>query len=160
MTIKLGTVVKDRVTGLIGVAENRAEFMYGCDRYLVQAKAGKDNKIPDAVMIDEPQLEVVEGEASVMEPLPEPPRLIEMGQQVTDPIIERKGTVTGRAVYLNGCSRVFIKPKYVEGTKVKGWWAYEEQVVGKKTLTGKDKIPVAPSANRRTGGPAPSNSKY
>ena len=59
MKISLGTVVRDKVTGFMGVAENRATFMYGVDRYCIQPKVDKDGKIPESSMIDEPQLEIV-----------------------------------------------------------------------------------------------------
>ncbi len=161
MIIPLGTIVRCRVTGFVGVAENRATFMYGCDRYCVQPQIGDDGKIPDNVMIDAPQLEIVEPKTQVMSPLAEPPTLVEMGQLVEDPIRGMEGTITGRAVYLNGCSRVWVSPKQnPRYEKVESWWVDEKQVIGKKTFLGKEKIPVKPEALRRTGGPAPSCSKY
>lgn len=38
MSIALGSIVQDKVTGLVGVAENRATFLYGCDRYCIQPR--------------------------------------------------------------------------------------------------------------------------
>ena len=105
--IKLGYFVKDRVTGLIGIAENRATFLYGCDRYFVQPQMDGDGKIPDGRMIDEPQLEVMDNEP-VMELLAEPKQVVLLGSEVYDPIKNMKGTATGRAVYLNGCSRIYV----------------------------------------------------
>jgi hypothetical protein len=158
--IPLGILVKDRVTGFVGVTENRASFMYGCDRYCVQPLVDKDGKVPVSIMVDEPQLEIVEGEKQIMKPLAEPPELVEMGQLIKDPVRGMEGTVTGRAVYLNGCSRLCISPKQIGDKEPKSWWVDEQQVVGKKTLLGKDNIPVQPDTKRSTGGPAPHDSKY
>jgi hypothetical protein len=159
MNIPLGSVVKDRVTGFTGVAENRATFMYGCDRYCVQPKVGEDGKMIDSVMIDEPQLEVVESEKRVMEPSTEPECLVDMGQVVIDPIKGMEGTVTGRAVYLNGCSRVLIQPKQSGEKERKSWWVDEQQVEVKNTSSEKKDITKEPS-HRKQGGPAPCSSKY
>ena len=153
--IPLGTIVRDRVTGLVGVAENRATFMFGCDRYCVQPRIGEDGKVPESIMVDAPQLEIVEGELKAMDAAGDPPKLVEMGQRVTDPITGRKGTITGRAVYLNGCARVLVTLK--DGAH---FWVDEKQVVGESSFLGKPKVPVAPDNNRRTGGPAPSSSKF
>ena len=154
MNIPLGTIVKCRVTGFTGVAENRVTFMYGCDRYCVQPKVDKDGKLPDSVMIDAQQLEIVEGKPRVMDALAEPPALVELGQWVEDPIRGMEGTITGRAVYLNGCARVWVSPKQTASKKVDDWWVDEKQVIGKQKIT------ATPDAQRKAGGPAPSSSKY
>ena len=157
--IPLGVMVKDLVTGFIGVAENRARFMYGCDSYCVQPQVDKDGKIPDSVMIDEPQLEIIEGEKQVMVQAGEPEELVKMGQLIEDPIRGIRGTVTGRSVYLNGCSRVWVTPKQIEGKELQSFWVDEKQVIGLKKFLGGEKITQAPEQKRMTGGPAPSNSK-
>ena len=59
--IPLGMIVRDKVTGLVGVAENRATFMYDCDRYCVQPRI-RDGRIPESIMVDEPQLEILHDE--------------------------------------------------------------------------------------------------
>ena len=56
--ITLGDKVKDKITGLTGIATERREFLNGCVQYAVQGKVGKDNKMIDAWYIDEQQLEV------------------------------------------------------------------------------------------------------
>lgn len=158
MNIPLGVIVKDVVTGFTGVAENRASFLYGCDRYCVQPKVGEDGKIPEPQMIDEPQLEIVDGESRVMTPRHTPKQLVELGQVVVDPIRGMTGTVIGRAVYLNGCSRLAVQPKQ-DGDKEKEiWWVDEEQVQQKNKFFGKKK--TVDTRTSYTGGPALSSSKY
>lgn len=155
MKILLGIIVRDKVTGFIGVAENRATFLYGCDRYCVQPKIDKEGKMPESKMIDEPQLEIVEGEVAAMEPAIEPKQLVEMGQLVLDPIRSTEGTVIGRAVYLNGCSRVLIQPKQKGEKERKSWWVDEPQVeLRNRFIKKREKI------EKKRGGPALSSSKY
>lgn len=58
--IKLGTKVRERVSGFEGVAVARTTWLTGCDRYTVQPtgldKAGKPF---ESCTFDEPQLEVL-----------------------------------------------------------------------------------------------------
>lgn len=152
--IKLGSFVKDRVTGLTGVAENRATFLYGCDRYFVQPQIDADGKVPEGRMVDAPQLEVLD-KAPAMEPMPEPVQTIPLGKMVNDPVRGQKGTATGRAVYLNGCSRIYVEPKQgmLKIDETKAWWTDEPQ------LELIDKV-VSKPGNEKTGGPARSCSKY
>ncbi|WP_320838478.1 hypothetical protein [Zhongshania sp.] len=161
MRVPLGTIVKDKVTGLKGVAENRATFLYGCDRYCIQPQAKEDGTVPDSIMVDEPQLEIMESEPRAMIPAGEPEQKIELGCVVEDPIRGMVGTATGRAVYLNGCSRIFVQPKQVGDKEQKSWWVDEQQLKVKTSFTGSEKRTVDPVVRHaRIGGPAPSNSKY
>ncbi|MCP4105384.1 MAG: hypothetical protein GY749_07595 [Desulfobacteraceae bacterium] len=52
---KLGIEVKDKITGLIGVTTGKANYITGCDQYLVQPQ-GDGKKYPDASWIDEGRL--------------------------------------------------------------------------------------------------------
>jgi len=54
-TIKLGDKVKDNITGVIGIAISRIEYLHGCTQFGIQAKA-KDGNVPKVEWIDEPQL--------------------------------------------------------------------------------------------------------
>ena len=157
MNIKLGVIVKDMVTGLVGVAENRATFLYGCDRYYVQPRVREDGSVPSGMMIDAPQLRVAELEAPVMEPAPEPEQLVQLGQLVFDPVCGREGTATGRSVYLNGCSRIFVEPKQVSDREIPGWWVDEQQL----ELRDESVLKTDHTQKQRSvGGPARSCSKY
>ena len=59
-TVKLGQTVKDTITGLIGTAVARTEWMHGCVRITIQPKVDKDGKVPGNHTCDEPQVEVVD----------------------------------------------------------------------------------------------------
>lgn len=54
----LGLTVKSRVSGVAGVLTSRSENMYGCNRYYIQPRVGKDNKLPDGWWVDEDDVEV------------------------------------------------------------------------------------------------------
>lgn len=57
--IKLGDKVRDKITGFVGIAVAKTEFMNGCIQYLVQPKIAKGNFIPEDKGIDEQSLEVI-----------------------------------------------------------------------------------------------------
>ena len=157
MTIKLGTKVRDRVTGFTGIVDNKAVFLYGCTRVCIQPPVKEDGTIPESYMIDEPQLEVLDP-TPVMEVPEEPMAIVKMGNLVVDPISNIKATVTGRAVYLNGCSRVLLEPTE-KHKDVDNYWVDEHQVVdtGKTLLKNNN---IKPEDTRKTGGPSRANSKY
>lgn len=60
--IKLGSKVKDPITGYEGVAYCKITYLQGCDRIGIQAvKVQQENKLPEVpelFYVDEPQLEV------------------------------------------------------------------------------------------------------
>lgn len=58
--VELGDRVKDRITGLTGIAVGKTEWLYGCTRILIQPEETKDGKQVDTSYIDEPQLVVVD----------------------------------------------------------------------------------------------------
>ena len=63
--IGLGQTVRDKISGFTGVATGRAEFLYGCERILVQPKLDKDGKPQEADWFDEPQLDTVPDIAAI-----------------------------------------------------------------------------------------------
>ncbi len=67
--IKLGQHVRDTISGNIGTAVARTEWLHGCVRITVQPEGTKDGNPYDSFTVDEPQLEVVRKKAA---PTPEP----------------------------------------------------------------------------------------
>lgn len=59
---KLGQTVKDRITGFTGIAIGYLEYINGCIQYGVRPKVESDKvgKHPDAVYLDEGNLEYVD----------------------------------------------------------------------------------------------------
>ena len=54
--IKLGDVVRDSVSGFEGLAVARTEWLYGCVRYGVEARALREGKLIEAQWFDEARL--------------------------------------------------------------------------------------------------------
>ena len=52
--VELGDRVKDRVSGLEGIAVSYTRWIHGCLRWAVQPSVGKDNKKMDAEWVDDP----------------------------------------------------------------------------------------------------------
>jgi hypothetical protein len=83
MAIKLGSKVRDKITGLTGIAYGRTEWLHGCTRITVQPQELKDGAPVAMSSFDEPQLEVIEEDhpatrdrqTSTGGPRPEPTRL-------------------------------------------------------------------------------------
>jgi hypothetical protein len=59
--MKLGDVVRDKISGFTGVANCRLEYLNGCVRWMVCPQTLHDGKVIDAHYFDHEQLEVVEG---------------------------------------------------------------------------------------------------
>jgi hypothetical protein len=57
MKIKLGDEVKDKVSGFVGVAVEKREYLNGCIQYAIQPKVDKDGNMTDSWCIDESQIE-------------------------------------------------------------------------------------------------------
>lgn len=57
--IKLGDKVRCTITGFVGIATAKTEFINGCRQYTVAPKVGKGNKIEEEMMIDEQNIELV-----------------------------------------------------------------------------------------------------
>lgn len=72
--IKLGSLVKDSLTGLSGIAIARCEYLNGCVSVEVQPKGIKDGKPLPATWVDE-QLLDIESKAKVGGPQSRPPKL-------------------------------------------------------------------------------------
>ena len=60
MKIELGSKVRDLVTGFVGIATCRSEYLNGCIQYLVEGRVGKDGKKAEYAHVDEGQLEIID----------------------------------------------------------------------------------------------------
>lgn len=58
---KLGNKLRDKVSGHEGIAIGVIEYLNGCIQYGIKGKLDKDKKVPDAVWIDQQQLELIKG---------------------------------------------------------------------------------------------------
>jgi len=149
--IELGYIVKDLITGVIGVADHRVNYLNAATRYGIQPRVMPDGTVKEMIFVDEHQVEYVEPREQVLKPMPEAPARIALGQKCFDPIKNMGGTCTGRGVYINGCSRVLIEPSFFFGMKRDGWWEHE--------LNIKPIGEVVHPAKVMTGGPGRLSSK-
>ena len=58
--IKLGSKVKDKVTGFMGIATARVNYLNGCIQYCIEPRVDKDGKKSKDHYIDEGQLAVLD----------------------------------------------------------------------------------------------------
>lgn len=65
--IKLGSRVKDKVTGIEGIAMGKLKHLTGCDQYCIQPDITEPNKIPEQHWLDVNRLEVVKEDAVVLD---------------------------------------------------------------------------------------------
>ncbi len=74
-TVELGDRVKDKATGMKGIAVARTRWIHGCLRWAVQPSVGKDNKKLEAEWVDDPNCEILE-KAVIKDTIPTdtPPR--------------------------------------------------------------------------------------
>lgn len=63
--IKLGSKVRDPLTGLTGIAVVRSEWLWGCIRIGLQPSEIKDGKPVEETWFDENRLEIVKKEEKV-----------------------------------------------------------------------------------------------
>ena len=72
--IKLGQVVRDKISGNEGTAIARTEWLNGCVRITIQPEGTKDGCPFDNFTVDEPQIEVVKATAAPKAELRHGPR--------------------------------------------------------------------------------------
>lgn len=58
-TLKLGDVVRDKITNVEGVLTARTEFLYGCVRWVVQPQAEHEGRPVEPCSYDEQQLDFI-----------------------------------------------------------------------------------------------------
>lgn len=72
--VELGDRVEEAITGFVGIAVARTEWLFGCVRITVQPEKLKDNKIGETQTFDEPQLKLIKRSIVKHRPVPEEPR--------------------------------------------------------------------------------------
>ena len=60
MAIKLGSKVRDTLTGFTGIATGRTKWLYGCSRITVEPQELRDGKPIEAQWFDEQRVELIE----------------------------------------------------------------------------------------------------
>jgi hypothetical protein len=106
--IKLGSLVKDSITGFTGIAIGRTEFGFGCIHIRVQAQGL--TKMGDPIPVqsfDDQRIEVLAPPAKLW---PEPKRTaIRLGNVVRDTLTGAVGVATALTVGLDGQINIIIE---------------------------------------------------
>lgn len=83
---ELGDEVEDTITGAKGTITGIHQWTTGCARVSIQARVGKDGKVPETVGSDVLTLKLVKAgprhdvDRSIGGPMPEPTRIAEPGR--------------------------------------------------------------------------------
>ena len=115
--IKLGMIVRDPGTGLVGQADMKVELLSGTTQYAVQPK-GDGKSIPERYYIDDFLLEFVGDGVSARVPAPDGNDPYSLGQKLEDTVTGYIGIATQRTTYLNGCVHYHLQ-KHISDTKGK-----------------------------------------
>jgi len=112
MKIELGWKVKDKISGFVGIVNHVVDYAHQGTMVGVHSTSlDKDGKLIDPEMFDETQLEVLD--KNLPFEIPECEKaLFKNGEKVKCSFTGFEGVVAGRAVYINGCARVFVMPKH------------------------------------------------
>lgn len=99
--IKLGSLVKDTITGFTGIAIGRTEFGFGCIHIRVQAKGlTKEGDPIPAQSFDDQRIEVLEPPTKVWHQSKDP--LIKLGDVIRDALTGAVGIAVAKTVNLDG----------------------------------------------------------
>jgi hypothetical protein len=154
--VKLGYKVKDLISGFEGIVEHLAFYANQGTMAAVQSSVlDKDGKRIEGEGFDITQLEVLDTKPPFV--IPEPPeQLFQFGDKVKCKFTDYAGTVTGRAIYINGCSRLYVQPRYNSGAQMK---SAEGKFIpeGSLELVESAKPKDVPAKTTR-GGPSPADS--
>ncbi|HWA84999.1 MAG TPA: hypothetical protein VG710_02155 [Opitutus sp.] len=107
--IKLGSLVKDTVTGFTGIAVGRTEFAFGCIHIRVQARKLSTDGAPIPVQsFDDQRIELL---APPTKSWAEPRKIaVKLGNVARDTLTGTVGTVTSKTVGVEGQVYFVIEP--------------------------------------------------
>jgi len=100
--IKLGSTVRDKVTGLQGYACQLRETLFGMRQFGIQPM-GDGKTIPDPYFVDLQTIEFVDAGLSDLA-ITQPDQVtVSLGDKVRSVVTGEKGIVTSKLTFLNGC---------------------------------------------------------
>lgn len=110
--IRLGSTVRDMVSGFHGIACARTELLSGNVQIGIQPNIGENNQYTEPLSFDVQTVEVLdEGMSSKStDPVPESLGFL-LGSKVRDMVTGVTGILTTRIIFLNGCVQYFIRPR-------------------------------------------------
>jgi hypothetical protein len=108
--IRLGMTVKDPASGLIGIANMKAELISGSVQYAIQP-VGDGKSMPEGFFVDDFMLEFVDDGVSKRAPAPDAAARFVLGEDLQDTISGFRGIAVQRTTYLNGCVHYTLQPE-------------------------------------------------
>lgn len=114
--VELGDLVRDRISGLEGVAVSVAEYLYNMDSIGVRPQDLRDGKPAETIFIDRFYLEIVK--KHVIDSTPPQGTLIKLGDTVVDNVTSFKGIAIGKATWISGCIRIAVQSTDINKEKL------------------------------------------
>lgn len=146
--MKIGDLIKDKISGYEGICIAHVIYMHNSDRYGLRSRELYEGKPVESVFFDEVQLEVVEENFMEVVPCEEP--LFNFGDEVKDTFTEFKGIVTAIAFWDTGCVRIGVQAKALhDGIPVDETFAPQGQL----KLVKAAKVAKVKKTEEKTGGP-------
>jgi len=148
--IKLGSLVKDNITGFSGVAIGRTEFGFGCIHIRIQACGlTKDGEPIPMQSFDEQRIEVIKAPTKSWSAPKE--TSVKLGDMVRDPLTGALGIASAKTVSLDGDVSILIEQSGLkpDGSPKPPFYANAERVVVEERRT----LQVSKDSAATSGGP-------
>lgn len=148
--IKLGSLVKDNITGFAGIAIGRTEFGFGCIHIRVQARGltAEGEPIPEQ-SFDEQRIEVLKQSTKSW---PQPKETsIKLGDMVRDPLTGAIGIASAKIATLDGDLNILIEQAGLreDGSSKPPLYASADRVV----IEERRELKVSKDSAATSGGP-------
>jgi hypothetical protein len=147
--ITLGSKVRDLVTGKVGFAVARTEWLYGCARIGLEAQElNKDGKREEIGWYDEQRIEEIEKNAFPITPNPEVN--IKLGSKVKDKLTGFTGMAVAKTCWTSGNVSFAVEPTTLHEGKPIDPHSFEWQRI---ELIEEKAPPVSKDNSATSGGP-------
>lgn len=151
-----GFKVRDKITGLTGVAEQYIEMLTGTIQYSIQPE-GDGKTIPQGMAMDHQIVEKI-SKKPVVEPIPPDPNVkVQLGDEVEDIISGHKGIAVRKIIFLNGCVYFEVLSRVTEKDKTDSHYMsvdHKRLKIMKAMKFQQDAVEAgAATPSARTGGP-------
>ena len=148
--IKLGSLVRDNITSFEGIAIARSEWLYGCNRIVVESRTLKDGKPIPHQWFDEQRIETVEEGTVECGVCSE--STIELGQLVRDTVTGFEGKAIARTIWSSGNYTVTVESMELDkdGKPIgsEGFDLHRLEIVDVEAV-----VPVSAESEAISGGP-------
>ena len=114
--IKMGDLVKDRISGFEGVVVAVSEYLYNADRVCVRPNSlNEDGSLKDSNFFDNTSVDIIQKNSAIVVPAPSLNSIpFNYLDTVKDKHSDFKGVVVAKITWINGCVRIGIQPYYLE----------------------------------------------